>query len=235
MADRYLYLLLNVGTIAIPLMASFYAKANFSKTWGPLFKATTVVAAVFIVWDVLFTRMGVWGFNPTYLLGIDVLYLPIEEWMFFFTIPYACTFTYFSITHLVPKSPFEGLTKPITYGIIAAALLALILFPDRWYTATTMVLLILLLIVLLQTRYTRFLGHFYLSYLLVLFPFFLVNGTLTGSGILDEVVWYNNQENMGIRVGTIPLDDFFYCMLLLLGNVVLYEYFRDRKVLSTSH
>ena len=55
-------------------------------------------------------------------------------------------------------------------------------------------------------------------------PFFLVNGILTGSFIQDEIVWYNNTANLGLRIGTIPIEDFFYAMLLLLSNISIFEW-----------
>ncbi|MFW5709998.1 MAG: lycopene cyclase domain-containing protein, partial [Bacteroidota bacterium] len=58
---------------------------------------------------------------------------------------------------------------------------------------------------------------------IVLFPFLVVNGLLTGSWIQQEVVWYNNQENLGIRLFTIPVEDFVYGMELILLNVFIYE------------
>ncbi|MGB0178070.1 MAG: lycopene cyclase domain-containing protein, partial [Owenweeksia sp.] len=76
------------------------------------------------------------------------------------------------------------------------------------------------------------LGRFYLSYLFVLIPFFIVNGILTGFGIEEEVVWYNDQENMGTRIFTIPFEDAFYGMILILGVVSLYEYFGRKMGLS---
>jgi ligand-binding SRPBCC domain-containing protein len=56
-----------------------------------------------------------------------------------------------------------------------------------------------------------------------LFPFLIVNGILTGSFLADPVVWYNNQENLALRIFTIPIEDFVYGLLLFLMNVTIYE------------
>jgi hypothetical protein len=39
---------------------------------------------------------------------------------------------------------------------------------------------------------------------------------------------YNNAENMALRVGTIPFEDHFYSLSMLLINILLFEYFRKR-------
>ena len=98
---------------------------------------------------------------------------------------------------------------------------------DRWYTATTFLALAIALGILNGSG-ARFIGRFLVTYAAILIPFFLINGILTGSFIQDEVVWYNDAENLGIRLGTIPVEDVFYGMLLILLNVVLFE--RWRKV-----
>lgn len=63
----------------------------------------------------------------------------------------------------------------------------------------------------------KLLNYFYLSFLIILIPFFIVNGVLTGSFIEDQVVWYNSAEITGLRLITVPVEDVIYgfCMILL--------------------
>ena len=60
---------------------------------------------------------------------------------------------------------------------------------------------------------------FLVSYAICLIPFLIVNGFLTAI----PVVQYNDMENLGIRIYTIPFEDIFYGMLLVLMNIVIYE------------
>jgi len=220
MPDRYLYLILDIGAISVPFAVSFYAKAPFIKTIGRIIPAILLPMVLFIVWDVYFTKWGIWGFNDTYLIGIRYFGLPLEEWLFFICIPYACLFTHFAIKHLktVQSDAFH-------YFVWAFALIMLsfgFLNLEKAYTATTGIGLGVFLIFLAYNR-KPYLAQFFLSYVVILIPFFIINGILTGSWIPDQVVWYNDAENLGFRLGTIPVEDPFYGMLLLLMNTVIWE------------
>lgn len=68
----------------------------------------------------------------------------------------------------------------------------------------------------------------------MLIPFFIVNGVLTGTGITDQVVWYNDEQNLGIRMGTIPVEDSVYAFSLILMGLGLFEYFSKKAGSKTS-
>jgi lycopene cyclase domain len=221
---KYLYLTINLASISVPFIASFYPKASFLKKWKWVWPAIIIPAIPFLIWDEYFTQLGIWGFNSTYLTGIFAGSLPLEEILFFVCIPYACLFTYFALNHLIERDLLWQSHEIISSVLIVALLIGGVYFIEKAYTATTFILLACYLAWLVLKKRARFVGRFYVSFGVILLPFFIVNGILTGSFIDGEVVWYNDNENMGIRLGTIPLEDVFYGMLLLLLNVSLYEF-----------
>ena len=57
-----------------------------------------------------------------------------------------------------------------------------------------------------------------------LIPFLIINGILTAI----PVVIYNNDENLGKRIYTIPIEDTVYALTMLLGVVSIMEYLRKK-------
>jgi len=229
---KYLYISLDLLTILFPFLFSFYSKANFSKKWKYLWPAILIPGVIFIVWDEFFTRLGVWGFNEAYLSGLYIGSLPLEEVLFFICIPYACVFTYEALKHLTSKDHFGPYQKIISFMLIITCLFLATIGIDKWYTLTTFVSLALCLTLLEFFRNEPFLGRFYFAYLFILIPFLIVNGILTGSGIEEPVVWYNDNENLGVRVATIPVEDAFYGILLLVMNVSIFEWLQRKSLIK---
>jgi lycopene cyclase domain-containing protein len=209
-------------------LASFQKKAPFYKKWKYAIPALVVTAIVFIVWDELYTHEGIWGFNPKYNHGVYVGSLPVEEILFFICIPYASVFTYFALNHLVEKDHLFPHQELISSVLIIVLLISGIYNIDKLYTGVTFVALALLMAFQMLKLRPRYMGRFYFAFAVLLLPFFIVNGLLTGSFIDEEVVWYNPQHMLGMRIGTVPLEDIFYGLLLILMNIVIMEWLEDR-------
>lgn len=229
MNSQYLYLSIVLLIILFPFMASFYPKAPFYKNWKNLGIAIVIPAIIFIVWDEVFTQMEIWGFNPKYLTGIYIGSLPLEEILFFICVPYACVFSYFTLNYLVKTDYIFPHHELLSSAFIIVLLILGIYFIDKPYTAVTFISLSLFLAFITLKIRPRYMGHFYLAFGVILIPFFIVNGILTGSFIEDEVVWYNDVATLGIRLGTIPIEDAFYAMLLILMNISIFEWLQERN------
>ncbi|MDA0196465.1 MAG: lycopene cyclase domain-containing protein [Bacteroidetes bacterium] len=234
---KFLYLLINLFTVIIPFIFSFHPKLNFYKNFKAFFLANSLVGLVFIAWDILFTRIGVWGFNPTYVSGIYLFNLPIEEILFFVCIPFSCVFTYHCLNLFFRIRWQPGTENVFVLALATILMIAGIYFLSKLYTSSTFISLSILLIVLKYVVKIDWLAKLIFIYPILLIPFFVVNGILTGSWLQEPIVWYDNSQNLGIRLLTIPIEDIFYGFELILLNVYLYEKFltNQRLVLNSQY
>jgi len=222
----YLYLLINLASFSIPFIYSFEKKMHFIQYWKAVFLAVLIVAVPFLIWDVVFTEYGVWGFNSSYYLGITFFGLPIEEILFFICIPFASVFTHYAFIHFFKNLKLSNkVTQNITVFFLIGAIVVLIFAFPKAYTSINFSLFGLLMLYAYLKK-DAILNRFYITFLLVLVPFFVVNGLLTGSFIPGEVVWYNNEENLGLRLGTVPVEDVFYAFSMLYMSLILIEKFK---------
>lgn len=216
---KWTYLLLNIFTLSIPLLRSFEPKINFFSKWKSCLPAILIPAFIFIVWDVWFTTIGVWSFNENYISGWKIFNLPIEEVLFFITIPYACLFIYAVFDHFSKKQ--WSFKSGQIGGTILAMLLLLVGFLnlDLWYTAVNFISCAILLLIVIWWLKAKWIARFFVAFAIILIPFFIVNGILTSLPVVE----YNNAENLSLRLGSIPIEDVFYGLSLILSNVTLYE------------
>jgi len=225
------YLWVDLFAISVPFLFSFTKWFPFHKEWRYFFPACAAMCVFFLIWDIRFTEMGIWGFNEMHLMGISLWGLPLEEYLFFICIPYACLFTYFVLREWVPDLNMRS--GPILFVLALSLLVMGLCFIGKWYTSVTFLLLGSMLLFLLYKR-VSYLDHFLLMYLIILLPFSIVNGILTGSWIEQEVVWYNDAENLGVRLGTIPIEDTMYGMLMLMMTVAGMEWLKKKKSIFAS-
>lgn len=213
-----------------PFALSFDKKVAYYKSWPILFAGIFINGVLFILWDGWFARTGIWGFNEQYTWPVRINNLPLEEWSFFFVIPYCSVFIYACLKAYVSRQPFGSAMHYITLFMFFVCLVSAIVFRDKTYTLVncSIAAFVLLLNFFLKPS---FMGYFWLGYLIHLIPFFIVNGLLTGAATPEPVVWYNNNEIIGIRLITIPVEDTIYALSCLLIPINVMEWLRNSNYL----
>ncbi len=213
------YLLLNILILAGPMALSFEPRIRFASKWRRVLASILPPALLFIIWDSNVTNHH-WFFNPSYTLDMRLLGLPIEEWMFFITVPYASLFVWENIQLYLLHRRVKWLAA-LRFLLLGALPLGLVLYgsgPE--YTALALIAMggcalldrALHTDIFLDVRYYVFLA---VTTILIL----LFNGYLTAR----PVVQYATQYQLDYRIITIPIEDFLYGYALLTAAVVLYE------------
>jgi lycopene cyclase domain-containing protein len=227
--NHFTYFIILAASLAGPLALSFDKKVAFYKKWKFLFPAMIFPALFYIIWDVYFTTKGVWSFNPKYNVGVFLYNLPIEEILFFIVVPYCCMFIYECIKCYFPKLRNNSLADLILLSLAIVFLITGILFKQQQYTSWTCIFnFIFITLVYLFRKYFKSFDalSFLVSYVICLIPFLIVNGFLTALPVIE----YNHAKNFDVRIYTIPVEDIFYGMLLILMNVVIYEKLQSKSV-----
>ncbi|RFC55855.1 lycopene cyclase domain-containing protein [Brumimicrobium aurantiacum] len=230
-----LYLWINILSIAGPLLLSFDKKVHFYSHWKTLFPSILVIGSLFIAWDIYFTDIGVWGFNEEYLSGYYFFNLPIEECLFFFTIPYACVFIY-----EVVKAYFPNF-KPVRFSYYFSLIFTVfcivmsILYSGNWYTFVALLGAGILNWIVYFGFTPKWYSSFIVAFLITQIPFLIVNGILTGVATDHPVVWYNENEIIDFRILSIPIEDVFYNFFMLFSIVIVHEYLRSLWDIKTKN
>ena len=217
------YLKILILSTFVPVIFSFHPKVKFYIYYKSIFKATLLVSSIYILWDIIFTKLGIWGFNNQYLNGFYIFNLPIEEILFFLCIPFCCLYTY----HLVEKfniSFFKNTDweKINVYFLFIVLVLGLINY-TKLYTFICFIMFSLVLFIVNKSSININFNFFYTTFILIIIPFLIINGALTGLFFDQTVVWYNNKEILGLRIFTIPVEDAFYAHQLILLNLMFYK------------
>lgn len=221
---KFEYLLFNLAVLLGPLAMSFEKQIHFVRRWRHAFAAIFIVAVPFWIWDALATGRH-WRFNEKYTLGLQIAGLPLEELLFFITVPFAALFVWETINFYVAPRPSDGLQY---FGfVLCLSPLRGIFFLISGQEYTGMVFIALGAAAILDwVLHTGLFAQRNLLVYLGALAFFILlfNGYLTAR----PVVLYDEQYQLGWRVGTIPIEDFGYGFALILLVTLVYEKLKKR-------
>lgn len=206
----FTYLLIDFFTVVVCFIASFDKRIQFNNYFAAFLKAAVLVAIPFIAWDIWFTSHGAWWFNLDYTIGLTIAGLPVEEWLFFICIPFACVFTFFCLDKFFRLNWANGFNNIIVFVSVILFTVTALLNYSKIYTLLTAIATIFTLIYLHFIARAEWIGRASFTYLVLMLGFFPVNGILTGTGVESPIVNYNPDAFLGIRMLSIPIEDAVY-------------------------
>ncbi|GAB1453255.1 hypothetical protein MASR2M47_33110 [Draconibacterium sp.] len=182
---------------------------------------------IFIMLKIRFLQSGFISFNENFLMHKNILNLPIEEWLFLLVI----SFFAFSVYILV-NVKLEKFNKPNLFYVVSILLLIGFAY-EAWYSRQKLIPFFVFFLLAIYFGYTLFrnkfkphLTKFYISYFIVAIPFFLIKIVLNTL----PVILYNNDFTLGIRLISVPVEEFANLFLLMLINITIFEYLRDNQL-----
>jgi len=198
-----------------------------------MFVAAIVASVPFIVWDAAVTGHH-WSFNPAYITGVRAFGLPLEELLFFVAVPFACLFTWTAMTPRAPAfgSGARGSASTVAAGAAVGLVVAgtAFLISGVGYTGTVLVAAGIAVVLdrALGTRVVQRAVFLRFAALVV-----VLTGVFNGYLTARPVVLYNPAEFLGLRIGTIPIEDFVYGLSLMTAVTASYEWLRSRKTTAS--
>ncbi|MFN3873688.1 MAG: lycopene cyclase domain-containing protein [Ignavibacterium sp.] len=219
------YLIINILIIIVPLILSFDKNISYYRKLPRLIFSILIVSSAFIIWDIFATKRGDWAFNPGHLVGIYIFGLPLEEVLFFITVPYSCVFIYETVKFYT-KEKMLNISKNVFLVTGVILILLGIIFNYQHYTFTVSIFtgVFFLLAVFLKMNLLHSF-HYWLTMLISFIPFLIVNYFLTSI----PIVTYNDSAFFGKRFITIPLEDFLYSFSMISLWILFFEVFNKRK------
>jgi lycopene cyclase domain-containing protein len=221
---RYGFLLIDFFIIAAPVVLSFFIKMQFYRKWKYALIGIALAAILFILWDILFTRLSVWNYNKNHTLGVYLYNLPFEEVLFYLVIAYTCLYIYECLRVFFPDKgrPLAG--QIFGWIIVILSSLALWKFHDQIFTSVTALFLLATYLNHLWVTRGDYLWHLMITWFIASIPMALIYGLLTGF----KIIQFQSEYILGIKLGPIPFELFFHNLLYLTWMIWIYERYKQR-------
>ncbi|MGE5393343.1 MAG: lycopene cyclase domain-containing protein [Candidatus Saccharibacteria bacterium] len=223
---NFTYLGLLIISLVVPLIQSFDKRKQLGSKIKYILPAIFITSFFFLIWDINFTRYGIWSFHLEYTLGKTIKGLPVEEWLFFPVVLYCCVFIYEIVKTDLQKYDYPRISLLVSLLLITSFAITSFYFKNRSYTFLAFLLpSVFLTYILLRKLLKPNLTKFYFCYLFSLIPFLIIYGILAALPLVE----YHPDHILGIRILNIPMEDFAYFFLMILMVITIYELLKEKK------
>lgn len=224
----YEYLAFDLLVWIGPFVLGFFGPTFFRGRSMRAWLAVMAAALPFLVWDIAVAGEH-WQFSEAYTLGPSLWGLPLEEWLFFAVVPYALVFSWEILLGAGHGERRPG--RAWVYLLFATGLPLGVwaLLEGKGYTGLTAIALALV------AAYDWFSGAKVATHTRAwAFVALVVGTTVIFDGYLTSrpVVTYGEAYQLGVRIGTIPVEDFGYGLASGWLAVAIYTWIGQPNVLD---
>ncbi len=223
---NYIFLTILLLIFLAPLFYMVTGKLGFRQKLRYGMPAIFISGLVFLLWDIRFTQVGVWSYDSDFTLGIFFKGLPLEQWLFYLVIPCAGLLVYEMIKTRLHTSKADNILMGA--GLLVAIGLAVIAYTYRVRVYTFFCALftaVYLGYTIFRKQFKPHLAPFFLTFLILLVPYFLLNGILTW----NLAIVYHQEQVLNLWLWMVPVENFVFLFLLLLINCTVYEYLSEYR------
>lgn len=100
---RYEYLALLAACLLVTAPLELVLGVRVYRQAKRLALTLGCVGVVFVTWDLVGARLGHWGYHPDRIVGVSVLGLPLEEYLFFLVVPLCGILAYEAVRITLPS------------------------------------------------------------------------------------------------------------------------------------
>lgn len=200
------YYLFNLLVFLPVLLLSFTTDVKPHRHLKALLAGYLFVSLPFMIWDIWAASTGHWGFNAEYVTGPYLFNVPLEEYLFFLTVPFAMMYVWGVVKKYVADKSLAGILPLLAFGFAAGASVWLLVnFWGNGYTRSAAIATLIAVIFAAMSR-IAYTVRFWVFQVLLLGLFLVFNSILT----MLPIITYGPDAIIGFRISDIPIEDFFF-------------------------
>ncbi len=223
---NFVTLILLLVVAFIPLLFGAANKKRIFLKLKYFIPAIIFTGAVFIIWDNRFTQIGIWSYNPEFFSGKEIFNLPWEKWLYYGIISWVSLFIYEWVKIKFSHFKFDNISLAISLVLLVVFGLIAFFSREKVYTFFTFFLLAIYFgYTLFRNRFKSHLTHFYITFLILLVPFFILSVII----VKLPAISYYSEHTLQFQILQIPVENLAGLFLLLFINITITEYLAERK------
>jgi lycopene cyclase domain-containing protein len=223
---QFIYSAMLLGFLSIPVISDWKRKDLFFKNLKYLLPSILFSGAICILWDMRFTELGIWNYNPEYVSRFSILKLPAEQWLLLLALPCFSIFVYERVKQKSGNFDRGNLFVGISLVLLVGFGLLAWYQREKLYPFFTFFLLTVYFgYIIFRNRFKSHLTSFYLAFFLSVILYFIMRMIITTLPVIS----FHPSHITGILIYKMPVEDLGYFFLLFIMNVSIYEYLKERR------